>query len=307
MGRLEKVIITVIAAILVLLIALLAFQSFILSNETATYRISVLIENQDDDYWTPFQHGMNQAGVDYNVDVRFMSMSGERASNIAREIENGADAIVLSATPGNTTSDWLNTNTVDIPIITIGSELNCKNVTLHVGADEYILGQKVGIQVAESGNWDNDVVIFVSSNAVSRDPVYLGLVEYLEDNKIGYHTAIGPVSNYLTNMSFTDISPKLIVGLERQIIEDLCDFAETNDKNYNVIGVDYTNKLLHYIENGLILSLVIQSKYDLGYISVEMAVAAARGERPGDYELDIFIATKDNMYSTLAPILFSVY
>ena len=81
---------------------LLAFDAFGKEPPPEIYRISVIVRGRAGDRWESIRQGADQAASEMNVDLSFITLSGEndsaeQISLLQREIDAGADAIVLSA------------------------------------------------------------------------------------------------------------------------------------------------------------------------------------------------------------------
>ncbi len=68
-------------------------------------RISVIIQNSDDNQWTAFQYGLKMAAEDQGVEL-FVAGTGDRLTVeeqknlIEQEIDKGADGILVQPVPG---------------------------------------------------------------------------------------------------------------------------------------------------------------------------------------------------------------
>jgi ribose transport system substrate-binding protein len=71
--------------------------------------------------------------------------------------------------------------------------------------------------------------------------------------------------------------------------------------NIPVVGADGIIEMLKYIENGTLKGTVAQNPYDMGYISLENALKAIKGERvEKKINSDVDIITADNAKSKIA-------
>jgi ribose transport system substrate-binding protein len=105
MGRLERAAFFVILGILVIILVVMLKQGNSDEKEAAIFQVSIIINDENDDYWENFSKGVDSAAVDYNVDVHFVTLLGGVSAEsqiyyLEREIRNNADAIVISAVDG---------------------------------------------------------------------------------------------------------------------------------------------------------------------------------------------------------------
>ena len=105
-------------------------------------RIAVIVKSVDSDFWHSFQNGVDAAAVEYNVSVTFEGAENEEdytAQNelINKAVENGADAIVLSAANYTGTVQAVeNAAKMGVKIVTADSGTNSDKVSLFIGTDK---------------------------------------------------------------------------------------------------------------------------------------------------------------------------
>ena len=90
--------------IIVLLIAVALWAAFNLlrtGDESVQQRVSVIVEDSNNECWTAFRTGLDQAAAEYGVDVTFVSSTGfsnaeEQKNLIAQEAASGTEALIPS-------------------------------------------------------------------------------------------------------------------------------------------------------------------------------------------------------------------
>ena len=93
----------VLAAAAVVLAALM-----LLGNTGGNYdKISVIVQNSDDNQWAAFKYGLKMAAEDQEVEMFVVGTEGEMTVEeqervIEQEIDNGADAVIVQPVPGRT-------------------------------------------------------------------------------------------------------------------------------------------------------------------------------------------------------------
>ena len=307
MGKLEKTAVSIIAIILLLLTGAFVFQSMMTYRGSVVYRVSVLLENIPDDHISGLRHGMEQSAASYNIDLKFISVSGGDVSVLDRELENDVSAIVVSTFPGGAVATWLNNQNLNIPVISLDRATHAKNITAHVGAEEERIGTHLGTRIVVTNNMlaEDSVAIFTTDASHNSDRIATLMLRLSQSGivpPIYYLDGINTIDFYLSNSD-----KQLLVSVDNSATEALCDYISQSEKLYRIIASDYTDKTLDYLESGRIECLVIQSQFELGYFGIENAYAAIQGEKISDIHLGVFVATQSNMYNEMAPILFPVY
>ena len=144
MGRLEKGIFFTVLFALGVVLLLMVWQSAAQSGAPRAYNISRLVRAPSEN----FRRGLEQAAIDYNVDIHIVLGYEEgdgalQAKYLAREIGNYADAIILSAEDAGELSAAIDALRPRAPIVTVGEKLASDRVALHVGADDAAIARKL--------------------------------------------------------------------------------------------------------------------------------------------------------------------
>ena len=92
--------------ILAILISSLFFliilsKNFIYEEDNKVYRISVIIRGKNSESWMITKEGIDQAALDMNVYISFITLSEEnnleeQEKLIKREIDDGVDALIIA-------------------------------------------------------------------------------------------------------------------------------------------------------------------------------------------------------------------
>ncbi|MEF9954829.1 MAG: substrate-binding domain-containing protein, partial [Clostridium sp.] len=144
----EKIFAIFCACILVLLFLMSSTNLIIKEKKNEIYQVSVIVEDSKDDYYVNLKKGMDQAGVEHNIDVNFITLyernnSEQQKDMLVREIDAGAQAIILSPVDYIKMASVLENMTVDIPIIILNNEeLAGNKVMANVSMDYFAGGQK---------------------------------------------------------------------------------------------------------------------------------------------------------------------
>ncbi|MEG1558044.1 MAG: substrate-binding domain-containing protein [Oscillospiraceae bacterium] len=310
-GKRERTTLAAIAVIIVVIALFMISGTLSANKATRIFRIAVVIDETNDEYWKIFRKGLEQAALDCNVDMHFLSLpqGGEALTQqmelITRETKSGADAVILSAVNQEKMAVWLKENPLPCPIVAVGTRIENVRKSLFVGAD----GEQVGAElaksvVAESGY--SSVIVFLENENASAKARYNGLTKALDKDSVRYSTVTGIVDmrSFLTKTNQSGKTAAICV--DEETLEKICAMADTRP-NCDIYGTGYTNKILYYLEMGKIKKIALQSEYDAGYMSIVSAVNAAKSGQYKDFMLKTYIADASNMFdasheSVLVPI-----
>ncbi|HZE52856.1 MAG TPA: substrate-binding domain-containing protein, partial [Bradyrhizobium sp.] len=66
----------------------------------------------------------------------------------------------------------------------------------------------------------------------------------------------------------------------------------------NLVGFDWNDQLVKFVQDGAVAALVIQDPFRMGYEGVKMALAASKGEQvSANVDTGVTLVTKANMSS----------
>lgn len=296
MGATEKRIFFAVLALLILVAALYAYQTLASGAEAEVYAISVILCRED----ANFEKGLNSAAIEHNADVHIVTLSGAdetaEAAALEREVNNGADAVVLCFANDRAAGDWLAEMNIAVPIVLVGDVVNTGKrmsaVSLDVDAQAQALVEEIKKQPLRS----------------------LILVE-AEESRTTRATRKGILRDALENAGFTyDIVRaanivRLTPGLVYVALDPAASLtlARLWTQGALVYGMGYDPSLRDALESGHIEALVLASAFDAGYLALSDAAARIDGARAQEIRLAPFIARADNMYEApMSTILFPI-
>ena len=99
-GRRGKALIIVYVAFLAVLLLMCSTDLIIREPEREVYQVAVIIEDMRSDNYSNFRKGMDQAAMEFNVDVHFITLyekldAAQQMELMEREEQDGADALVV--------------------------------------------------------------------------------------------------------------------------------------------------------------------------------------------------------------------
>jgi ribose transport system substrate-binding protein len=221
---------------------------------------------------------------------------------LEREIENGTKGIILAATNSKEMAEVVKEVSLAIPIVMV--ETNVENVYSlnYISADNYSMGLNIGRSVFLSGDKERKVAIFVRNQ--QRNSVYeryQGLMDSLQYS--GY--TITPwemgaedkdISLFLQEM-LKESPMDVIVALDDMSLEAVADAVESSESTIDVYGIGSTNKIIHFLDYGVINSIVFQNEFNMGYLSIQDLInGIKRSGNVLDIEIEFRTVNRETMY-----------
>lgn len=305
--------------VLVFVLYLVSSTELIFSDDAdhEIYNISVIIDDTTDSTWQNYKKGMEQAAMDYNVDVSFITLYSEQNASeqldfIKREAQADAEAIVLAAVDSTEIADGLATFNTLPPLVVIGTELESEKVNVSILSKGRALGEKLGNLIVEDlKKEETKVPIYIvpgNREQTSSNERLQGLEQMFESNECEFY--IKDVKSEEIKDAMIEASNKtpkcVFIGLDANLLSEMAEYKLNNkeDTYPRVYGVGYTNYILSSLEKEHVLGIVVENDYLKGYLSIEAAVSIInRSQFESEVILDTFVITPDTVHDQEYEIL----
>lgn len=289
MKKAERNLMIFISFALVLLFVLSSTDLVLTEKKSEVYVISVLVDDDSSKSWHNFRMGMDKAAEKWNADVSFVTLYDkgsalQQAQLLQREVENGADAIILSPADCEALVSVLDDIPVSIPIITIGTEVDSPRVRSVITADPAVMGAQLGGHIAvdhktKSFSQVIEVTYRQDRNdaALLSDSLWRALPDNLPVRKVIVRTP-DDLDVFITQLGALT-TPTAVVASDADTLLSLADGLEAKRPDIlSLYGVGWSGGLLRHMESGGIVDVGVYSDYDMGYLSVEAAIRSLTGE-----------------------------
>lgn len=297
---------------LILLYLLSSTDWIIKEKEVEVYPVSLIISDTSDDDYVNFRKGVDQAAVEYNVDVSFITLYekdnlAQQMELVRREAADGAGAVILEPVDELEWRQYLEENTYGTPIILLGELSPDEEVKGAVYMDWTAAGRKLGEAITAEQSPELPVWIFADNPYIGKaGEMKQGLTEVLE--KQGFSYTIVPRG---TDDTYRSVIEKTVYPGSGTAVVAALDFASTAEAAEIVggssvygkyisglYGVGMMPSLLDQLDKGTIRGLVVTNQFDAGYFSVKKAVQAIEKEQErSQFSLESYYIEKDELRS----------
>lgn len=289
--RKEQILWIIYACVLVFLFLLSSTDLIIKEREIEVYPISVIIEDSKDDYYVNFKKGMDQAAVELNADVSFITLyeSGslsQQQDMIVREQQDGAKALVVAPVEEKAVSDMLAENRLGGPLVLYKAGLSGDKVSATVSTDYYAMGQTLARQVIGEQPPELPVYLFggETKNEVSMQ-VRDGALAVLEE--AGFHTVSYRrqgddfFRKTIEELVYPGSQKVVIVALDPESLTETAAILADSSVYASYVGGLYgrgtTIPILNYLDRGIISGICVTDEFGAGYLTIKKAVEAITG------------------------------
>ena len=147
-------------AILAVLVVMLAYAMIREKSGQPLDKVSVIVQNSDDNQWSGLKYGLKKAAEDQGVEIFVVSegpiLTAEAQKElIDREINEGADAVLVQPVPGSETESMLRKIEKKVPVMLVESAavLDVEKSKLPVvEADNYAMGAALAGELLDDYN-----------------------------------------------------------------------------------------------------------------------------------------------------------
>ena len=301
---------------LALMVVLLAFVMILENNEEDLARVSVIVQDSEDNQWTAFKYGLRMAAQDQKIEMFVVSTGAgltleEERDVILREIENGADAVIVQPVPGADTGKMLQKIAKRVPVMLVGQNLP-KEEDPESGtgipvteADHRGMGKALAEELLEdySGRLDGKTfgLIAEEANSVAALERMAGFREAVADKGAQELWAVCGTFQEEGEKTFVE-QPKVdfVIALDDGSLTMAGECASANDLHGALVyGIGNSTEADYYLDTGAARCLVVPDDFSIGYQSLT-AIAKSLGNyfyELQDQEVSYTVMRRDTLFT----------
>lgn len=274
-------------------------------------RISIVVYGNDSERWENLRRGAEQAADLLSAEVTLVTMSDtagaeEQKKLLQREIDNGADALMIAACDSAEMKQYIETLPDEIPVLLVESGIGYTEDKLCISADNYTMGQILGEAVAENERPEVKVAIICDheqrdSVAERYQGVYDSLVEDVDRITIWKRkeNEADIRSMLFLQRELTEEAVDVVVALDTSSTEAIIDAVENLDKEVQIYGIANSDKAVYYLDNGILDALGYQNEFSIGYLGVQELMGEVHFEHEEYRQMIAYrVVTKKTLYET---------
>lgn len=271
-----------IEAVLAVMVMVLAFVMLRERNGKDLDKVSVIIQNSDDGQWSAFKYGLRMAAEDLKLEMFVVSTGGpltveEEKNLIEREIENGADAVIVQPALGDDAEKMLLKMEKKVPVMLVEyTASKDKEASLLPTAepDNYAMGTALAEELLKdyNGNLNGKTlgILQETDNTEAARNRREGFTDVLKDSGVKISWSVsGPFGEKEEN--FLEIQPRVdfVVALDdNSLITAGKDSAAKNLHGALVYGIGNSTEAVYYLDTGIAECLVVPDAFNVGYQSL---------------------------------------
>lgn len=266
--------------------------------------VSVVVNDSSNVRWDAFREGLEQGAEDNHVHLNLVSTgtfqnAQEEQIIVKRELNGEADGVIIE--PYSSEPDTIMPTESVKPVVLVETGIETDKLYTSVMTDHVKLGESLADAVIKSG--ETKVGILSGNQSQS------GMKQRLETIKERLSEAGTEITWVLSEKEFykkarsmeyfTNNQVDTVISLANDDTEKAVDILYNNKNiSWKIYGEGRSEKLMYYLDKGLIEELVVPNEYYMGYQSMALAAQNIRyyTDKTEQVEVDFFSVTKENLY-----------
>lgn len=294
---------TAVFLLLAIIIVMLIQDSKDYNRRNTVYEVAVVIRGKPNSYWDAVKQGIDQAVSNMSVDLSYITMENdydakEQAEAIRREVDNGAQAIVIAPIGDEPElRKAVEEAARQVVVIEIESRIFEGKVNSTILADNKAMAEALGKAMLNRRYEGEKYVLLLPE----QPPDYLlkryaALIQLLENEGAQVSFVTVPANPGL------DIFPQdttvCMAALDSVTLQAAAEtISVLKEDAPKLCGIGGGAAVAYYIENGTIDFAISESAFNLGYLSIKSAVDILRGQKTEKLiEMDFRTITAQNIY-----------
>lgn len=283
MAKNRKIFMFSVVALLILSVAM-AFSILDQGNRERNYTVSVIVDNSNSSRWTSLKEGLDAAAKDYGIRLNYVSTSvfwskTQELDIVERELESGADGIILQLYASEGVHERLEQMVSRDRCVLLETDMTPEEYYQTVGPDnrklggvlagelkadfgERLRGKRIGVLCGNTGQ----LAIRQRMEGLEEGLKYTGAV-------IQWRLAeVGRTQNMDAVRSCWKKQADIVIALDNTEMERAVDYMEENGlkrRDCALYGIGNSEKVVYYLDRGLIRTLVVPNEFHMGYQSME--------------------------------------
>ena len=278
------------------------------NKEEKKYSVSVIVNDSNNDRWIAMREGLEQAAKDDDIQLNYVSTGvfaseDEEKALIEREVENGADGIIVQLVSSEDTYAVFEKIDSSVAVMLLETDAVSEGVYSVTAPDNLWIGEALAQTVLQDyGDSLSEKKIGILSGNQNQLSMQQRLLSGQGEN----------LSSELVTKQ-ADEPVDILITLGNAETETAVDYlqADTSYKRqFMIYGEGCSDKTVYYLDKGIIKSLVVPNEFNMGYQSVHTIAEQIKYKFSSaeSTTVDSLVINRQNLYDeenqkTLFPIV----
>lgn len=304
--------------VLVTVIVWTSYSMLNVGKKEESHKVSVIVDNSNDERWIALRQGLEQAAKDHGVDLNYVFTGEfknleEELIMVSREIESGAEGIIIQMAFSGELDREIPEFETDTKVVLIESDLATEGIHTYVGPDNHAIGKalaeavleeygetlsrkRVGILAGNQRQYAMQQRLAGLNEGLKEAAPEIWMLDQdqVQEDQIPSEAEVG--------LDDTWTSLDLVIALENRETEQMADYMQTQEglENCLLYGVGCSEKAVYYLDKGMIQTLVVPNEFNMGYQSMEIIAEQLKyhWKNTEGSQIDYLVIHKGNLYDT---------
>lgn len=292
---------------LIIIISVIGYSAYEMVNQRKDedyISVSVIVNDSSNVRWDAFRTGLEQGAEDNHVHLNLVSTgtfqdAQEEHTIVKRELDGDADGVIVD--PYSSEKDIILPTESAKPVVLIETGIETDKLFNSVMTDHVKLGKSLADAVIK----DKAVKVGI----LSGNQEQLGMRQRLKSVQDALAEAGIEISWILSEKEFNkkmrsmeyfaDHQTDTVISLENNSTEKAVDILLNDDSiSWKLYGEGRSEKLIYYLDKGLIQELAVPNEYYMGYESMVLAAQSIRyyTDKTEQADVEFYMISKENLY-----------
>lgn len=271
-------------AVLLTIVLMASTSALIMSGvRDDPVQISVLVDDSGSGRWASFQAGLEQAAKDNGVKLTIVPTGKnftlkQQQMAINEEISGGADGVILQIASSRSTEEMISdiSNKAVLMLVDTSADMDVdvEGKSACISADNLAIGRALAneVRIALGNDLRGQSIGIIAGNQkqYSIEERLQGFNENIESSGAKILWTDNSIINVSDKIALRQENARadVLVALDNSTLEAACEFALKQENPPYIFGEGNSIKVVSYVDDGIITSMVVPNEYYMGYQSI---------------------------------------
>lgn len=265
--------------ILMIMVIGLALMMISGQNKKALDKVSVILENAGDSQWSALKYGLKMAAEEEGIELAVVDveegLDAEAQKKVfEREIEDGADALIVQPVLDKNDQEVLKKIEKRVPVMLVGYEAE-KGETRYdlpvIKEDNYEMGQALAEEMLKDfeGNIEEKKIglLLASTDSNMLSSRECGFKDALEDKNANILEL--SLDSLLDREENTESKVDIVIALDDSNLTAIGEYLASSQPHGELLyGIGQSTEAIYYLDKGIAECVVVSDEFNVGYQSL---------------------------------------
>lgn len=265
--------------IMMIMVIGLALMMILGQNKKALDKVSVILENAGDSQWSALKYGLKMAAEEEGIELAVVDVeegldAEAQKKVLEREIEDGADALIVQPVLDKNDQEVLKKIEKRVPVMLVGYEAE-KGETRYdlpvIKEDNYEMGQALAEEMLKDfeGNIEEKKIglLLASTDSNMLSSRECGFKDALEDKNANIlELSLDALLNREEN---TESKVDIVIALDDSNLTAIGEYLASSQPHGELLyGIGQSTEAIYYLDKGIAECVVVPDEFNVGYQSL---------------------------------------